>query len=87
MDASAATLGKGTGDLLGHPPVAPPEVGLRVAQDELAGELKDVVANVVGLHPQEICVLAAVSLDNEPGGGPVEVDPKALDLVLAERLG
>ena len=52
------------------------EVGLRATAGRVAGELPDVVAYVVGLHPQEIGVRAAVSLDDELGDGPVEVDAR-----------
>ena len=48
MDASATTRAQRVDDLIGDPPVAPRQVGFRVTQDELSGDLENVVANVVG---------------------------------------
>lgn len=61
--------------------MAPRHVGFGVTQDALSGDLENVVADVVGLHAQRIGVLAAVGLDDQPRGGPVEVDSEPLDLL------
>ncbi len=49
--------------------------------------MEDVVADAVRLHPQWICVLTAVGLDDQPRGGPMEVDTEPLHLLLASPAG